>query len=76
MKNTNKELVINGRQVVNGLVIIGVVAVVLTMIVGIVSGDSHLIGESSNLAIFETMLCCVNYYGAKKDQEANMSEEN
>lgn len=76
MKNTKKELVINGRQVVNGLVIIGMVVAVLTLVVGIVSGDSHLIGEASRLAIFATVFCCLNYYGAKKDKEAKKNAEN
>lgn len=74
--NTMKELVINGRQVVNGLVIIGMVVAVLTLVVGIVSGDSHLIGEASRLAIFATVFCCLNYYGAKKDKEAKKNAEN
>lgn len=73
--NTMKELVINGRQVVNGLVIIGMVVAVLTLVVGIVSGDSHLIGEASRLAIFATVFCCLNYYGAKKDKEAKKNAE-
>ena len=74
MKNTNKEVVINGRQVINGLLIIGLVAAALTLIVGIVSGDSRLIGEASRLAIFATVFFCLNYYGAKKDKEAKKNE--
>ena len=74
MKNTKKDVVINGRQVVSGLLIIGVVAAVLSLVVGIVSGDSHLIGEASRHAIFATVFCCLNYYGAKKDKEAKKNE--
>ena len=74
MKNTKKELVINGRQVVNGLVIIGAVAAIMALVVGIVSADSHLIGEASKLAVFATIICCLNYIGAKKDKEAKKNE--
>lgn len=74
MKNTKKELVINGRQVVNGLVIVGLVAAIMTLVVGIVFGDSHLISESSKLAVFATIICCLNYFGAKKDKEATKNE--
>ena len=52
------------------------VVAVLTLVVGIVSGDSHLIGEASRLAIFATVFCCLNYYGAKKDKEAKKNAEN
>ena len=74
MKNTKKELVINGRQIVNGLVIIGLVASILALVVGIVSADSHLISEASKLAAFEAIICCLNYYGAKKDNEFKKNE--
>ncbi len=74
MNNTKKEVVINGRQVVNGLVIIGLVAAVLALVVGIVSGDNHLIGEASRLAVLATVFCCLNYYGAKKDKEAKKNK--
>ena len=76
MKNTNKELVINGGQIVNGLVIIGVESAIMALIVGIVSADSHLIGEASKLAVFATIICCLNYIGAKKDKEAKKNEVN
>ncbi len=73
MENT-KELVINGRQIVNGLVIIGVIAAIMALVVGIVFADSHLIGESTKLAVFATIICCLNYLGAKKDKEAKKNE--
>ena len=74
MKNTNKELVINGRQVVDGLVVIGVVATIMALIVGIASADSHLIGEASKLAVFAAIICCLNYLGVKKEKEAKNYE--
>lgn len=74
MKNTNKELVVNGRQVVNGLVVIGAVAAIMALVVGILSADSHLIGEASKLAVFATVICCLNYLGAKKEKEAKKYE--
>ena len=75
MKNT-KGLVINGRQIVNGLCIIGVVAAIMALVVGIVFADSHLIGEASKLAVFASIICCLNYIGAKKDKEAKKNEVN
>ena len=74
MKNSKKEVVINIRQVVNGLVIVGLVAAVMALVTGIVSADSHLICEASKLAAFEAIICCLNYIGAKKDKEAKKNE--
>ena len=74
MKDTKKEVVLNARQVVSGLAIIGLVVCVMATIVGIVSADSHLLGEASSLAVFETIIFCMNYFGAKKDKEAKKNE--
>ena len=74
MKNTKKETVLNIRQVVTGLCLISMVVVVMAMVVGIASADSHLIREASSLAVFETIIFSLNYIGAKKEKESKKNE--
>ena len=69
MKNTKKETVLNIRQVVTGLCLISMVVVVMAMVVGIASADSHLIREASSLAVFENIIFSLNYIGAKKKKK-------
>ena len=74
MKDIKNEVVLNTRQVVSGLAIIGLVVCVMATIVGIVSADSQLLGKASSLAVFETIIFCLNYIGAKKEKEAKKNE--
>ena len=75
MKNTKNEVVINARQVISGLTLIGLVVCVMATIVGIVSGDSELLRQTSKLAVFATFIFSVNYFNAKKEKEAKKNEE-
>lgn len=74
MRNTKKETVVNIREMVTGLCIVSLVVCVMATIVGIVTADSHLLGETSSLAAFETIIFCLNYTGAKKEKESKKNE--